>query len=224
MNNRKLLSSLSKLGLPMFETMEEPDLNETLAEVLKSNDTRLWEGFPALLANAAESYQFTPEQVDQLLTKREHKLLFRRLLLLSGSLLSFYHLSFAWWKKLQNGLSKEDKSQVKKWRGNLAKDRTIRLNAGVELDTQRVKKLFGLYFEKKGEKDRRKQEKHMEFSLEYALSQVFSPKQKELFRKRLEGLPLNKTEQEYYSRTVKKKVVALANVELHSMARKLLEM
>jgi hypothetical protein len=63
-----------------------------------------------------------------------------------------------------------------------------------------------------------------EFSLEFALSQVFSPKQKELFRKKLEGLPLTKTEQEYYSRTVKKKVVALANSELHSLSKKLLEL
>ena len=55
------------------------------------------------------------------------------------------------------------------------------------------------------------------------MSQMFSPKQKELFKKRLEGLPLTKTEQEYYSRSVKKKVVALANAELHGLARKLLE-
>jgi hypothetical protein len=60
-------------------------------------------------------------------------------------------------------------------------------------------------------------------SLEYALSQVFSPKQKELFRKKLDGLPLSKTEKEYYSRTVKKKVVALANAELHRLAQKLME-
>jgi hypothetical protein len=56
-----------------------------------------------------------------------------------------------------------------------------------------------------------------------ALSQVFSPKQSELFRKKLEGLPMTKTEQEYYSRSVKKKVLALANAELHALARKLLE-
>ncbi|HXE98595.1 MAG TPA: hypothetical protein VN642_19490 [Dongiaceae bacterium] len=47
--------------------------------------------------------------------------------------------------------------------------------------------------------------------LAFAMSQMFSPKQKELFKKRLEGLPLSKTEQEYYSRSVKKKVVALAS-------------
>jgi hypothetical protein len=55
------------------------------------------------------------------------------------------------------------------------------------------------------------------------MSKIFSPKQKELFKKKLDGLPLNKTEQEYYSRAVKKKVMALANVELHKMARRLLE-
>jgi hypothetical protein len=73
MNDRKLLTSLSKLGFPMFEPSEEPDINEILAEVVKSHDTRLWEGFPVLLANAAESYQFTPEQVKQQLTRKKQK-------------------------------------------------------------------------------------------------------------------------------------------------------
>jgi len=44
-----------------------------------------------------------------------------------------------------------------------------------------------------------------------------------LFKKRLEGLPLTKTEQEYYSRSIKKKVVALANVVSIGLAWKLLE-
>ena len=223
MTDRKLLSSLSKLGFPMFETSEEPDVNETMAEVVKSHETRLWEGFPVLLANAAESYQFAPEQVKQLLSKKEQKDHFHRLVLLAGSLFSYYHLSFLWWNKLKKGLSKEEKALVKTWRNNLTHDRSLKLN-NVELDPQRLKGLFELYFEKKAEKDRRKKEKYLEFSLEYALSQVFSPKQKELFKKKLEGLPLNKTEQEYYSRTVKKKVVALANSELHSMSKKLLEL
>jgi hypothetical protein len=48
-------------------------------------------------------------------------------------------------------------------------------------------------------------------------------KQKELSKKRLEGLPLSKTEQKYYSSSVKKKVVSLANAELHVLARKLLD-
>jgi hypothetical protein len=223
MTDRKLLNSLSKLGFPMFEPNEELDVNETLAEVVKSLDTRLWEGFPVLLANAAESYQFTPEQVKQQLTRKEQKDHFHQLMLLTGSLFSLYHLSFPWWNKLKKDLSKEDRALVKTWRNNLAHNQTLKCN-DAEFDPERLKRVFELYFEKKAEKDRRRKEKYEEYSLEYALSQVFSPKQKELFNKKLEGLPLNKTEQEYYSRTVKKKVVALANSELHSLSKKLLEL
>ena len=218
MTDRKLLNSLSKLGFPMFEPSEELDVNETLAAVVKSHDTRLWEGFPVLLANAAESYQFAPEQVVQRLMSKEKKALFNRLMLMSGSLFSHYHLSFPWWNKLQKGFSRKDKALVKKWKSDLANNNTLECNGAV-LDPERLKGLFELYFEKKTEKDRRRKEKYKEFSLEYALSQVFSPKQKELFKKKLEGLLLTKTEQEYYSRTVKKKVVALANSELHSLSK-----
>ncbi len=63
---------------------------------------------------------------------------------------------------------------------------------------------------------------HEEISLEYALSQLFSPKQKELFKKKLSGELFTKTEKEYYSRRVKKKVSALANPELHRFAQKLM--
>lgn len=221
MTDSKLLTSLAKLGFPMFEPSEEPDVNETLAEVVKSHDTRLWEGFPVLLANAAEDYQFTPELVTQQLTKKEQRDHFHRLVLLAGSLFSLYHLSFPWWSKLQKGLSEKDKALVKTWKNDLAHNKAVKCD-DAELDPERLKGLFELYFEKKAEKDRWRKEKHEEFSLEFALSQVFSPKQKELFRKKLEGLPLTKTEQEYYSRTVKKKVVALANSELHSLSKKLL--
>ena len=221
MTDRKLLTSLSKLGFQMFETSEEPDVNETLAEVVKSHDTRLWEGFPVLLARAGESYQFTPEQVKQQLKRKEQRDQFHQLMLLSGSLFSLYHLSFSWWNKLKRNLSKEDKDMVKTWRNDLVHNQTLKCN-DAELDPQRLKGMFELYFEKEAEKESRRKEKYVEFSLEHALSQVFSPKQKELFKKKLEGLPLNKTEQEYYSRTVKKKVVALANSELHSLSKRLL--
>lgn len=83
--------------------------------------------------------------------------------------------------------------------------------------------MFELYFEKDAEKARQRKVSYDELSLEYALSQVFSPKQKELFRKKLDGQPLTKTEKEYYSRTVKKKLAALANAELHRLARILMD-
>ena len=82
---------------------------------------------------------------------------------------------------------------------------------------------FSNYFEQDAKETRRIKEKYEELSLEYALSQIFSPKQKELFKKKLSGDSFTKTEREYYSRTVKKKVLALANPELHRLAQKLME-
>jgi hypothetical protein len=222
MTDQKLLSSLSRLGFPMFEPVEQLDVNETLAEVVKSDDMRLWEGFPVLLANAADTYQFAPDRVEQHLESQVQKDHFRCLMLFSGALFSLYHLSFTWWNTLKKCLSEQEKGLVRAWKKDLTRGHPVEWYDTI-LDSERVKGLFELYFEKKAETDKRRQEKHAEFSLEYALSQVFSPKQKELFKKKLEGLPLTKTEKEYYSRTVKKKVVALANDELHSLSKKLLE-
>ena len=74
MNDGKFLRSLSQLGLPMFEPSEDLNVSNTLATVVKSHDTRLWEGFPVLIANATERYQFTPEKVEALLTNLEEML------------------------------------------------------------------------------------------------------------------------------------------------------
>jgi len=221
MTDRQLLSSLSKFGLPMFELSAEPNLSETLAQVVQSRETRFWETFPVLLANAAENYQFELKRVERRLENKKHKDRFHRLMLLSGAMFSLYHLSFSWWIKFKKDLTENDKDLLKTWKNDLNHNRPLKFN-GADLDPERLKRLFDLYFEKKAQKTRFQKEKYEEFSLEYSLSQIFSPKQKELFKKKLEGLPFTKTEQEYYSRKVKKKVVALANSELHSLSKKLL--
>ena len=221
MTDKTLFNKLSHLGFPMFEPEEDPDVNETLAEVVQSDDVRLWEGFPVMLANAAENYQFSFAAVERQLN-REDVNNYNSLCLMSLSLYEYFHLSFPWANKLKKSLSDTDKRLLTEWKNSLTYDNPLTWN-GAELSAGRLKRLFELYFEQKSAKDRQKKDRREEFSLEYALSQVFSPKQKELFRKKLDGAVLTKTEQEYYSRTVKKKVVALANPELHSLARKLLE-
>ena len=50
MVDNKLFVDLSRLGYPLLEPTEAPDVNQTIAEVVRSRDTRLWEGFPVLLA------------------------------------------------------------------------------------------------------------------------------------------------------------------------------
>ncbi|WP_319524597.1 hypothetical protein [uncultured Desulfosarcina sp.] len=221
MTEKPLPERLSKLGLPLLETSDEFDVNQTLAEVVKSRDTRLWEGFSVLLVNAAKDFRFAYERVLEHLDDKEQKKIFHSLLQVSLALYDRYHLSFSWTRQLRDMLSENEKVYLKQLRKELAAGNPFTLN-GLEFHPLRLKNAFELYFKEDAEKSRQKKEKHEELSLEYALSQVFSPKQKELFKKRLEGLPLNKTEKEYYSRTVKKKVVALANPELHRLAQRLM--
>ena len=221
MTDKNLLNKVSHLGFPMFEPEEDLDVNETLAEVVRSDDVRLWEGFPVMLANAAESYQFSFAAVERQLN-REDVNNYYNLRLMSLSLYAYFHLSFPWVNKPHKSLSDNDKRLLAQWKNSLKHEKTLTWN-GAELNGGPLKRLFELYFEQKMTKDKQKKDRFEEFSLEYALSQLFSPKQKELVKKKLDGSVLTKTEQEYYSRTVKKKVVALANSELHSLARKLLE-
>jgi hypothetical protein len=223
MNDSKLMERLSRLGFPLMETSQDFDVNQTLAEVVKSRETRLWEGFPVLLANAARDLRFDHQRVCNHLTTEEEQADFHRLLLLSAALYEACHLSFFWMKQLQDKFSDQDKFQLKQMRNALAHDQQFSLS-GREFQPERLKGTFELYFEKDAEKNRQRKDTYEEMSLEYALSQLFSPKQKELFRKKLDGLPLTKTEKEYYSRAVKKKVVALANMELHRMARIVMEL
>ena len=222
MVKEELMKNLSRLGYSLMEVRDDFDVNKTLAEVVKSKDTRLWEGFPVLLANAAEEYYFEYDQLLKNLTKNQERNDFHDLLLLSLALYQYYNLSFAWLKPLKKKLSNEDLAKLQELRNSLVHDKLSSF-ANKNFHTSRLKKTFSNYFMHDAEKSKQLKGKYEDLSLEYALSQLFSPKQKELFKKKLKGEPFNKTEREYFSRTVKKKVSALANPELHRLAQKLME-
>ncbi len=222
MVNKKLFENLDRLGFSLMEPKEDFNANKTLAEVVKSKDTRLWEAFPVLLANAAQEYSFDNDQVLKNLRKREDQENFQNLLLLSLALYQYYHLSFVWSNQLKKQLSDQDAVRLRKFRNNIAHGDLFYVGKKRFLP-DRLFEIFNNYFEKDAEKTKQLKEKYEDLSLEYALSQLFSPKQKELFKKKLKGEPLNKTEREYYSRAVKKKVSALANPDLHRLAQKLME-
>ena len=57
--------------------------------------------------------------------------------------------------------------------------------------------------------------------LQTHLDRLFSPKQKDLVFKKLNRGPFTKTEREYYSRVVKKKLEAIADFELNEIADRL---
>jgi len=219
MKNKDLLRNMKLLGYPFFETEENFEANKTLAEVVKAGDLRMWEGFPVLLANSLEKGLFDERAVEKYFRAMSDKTYFRSLVTMSLALYKYLRLEFSWVHKLTASRFFDEKvfnEFLKRFMGH--DDFTKDLK---ELSSDRVVNAFRRYFEPEKPDLKEYTQLKGEFDLEYSLSQVFSKKQKELFMKKLRGEKMTKTEREYYSRSVRKKVLALANADLHMLALKL---
>jgi len=53
MTTRSLRERVAQMGFPLLGVEEDLNVNETLAEAVKSKELRLWEAFPVLLARSA---------------------------------------------------------------------------------------------------------------------------------------------------------------------------
>ncbi|MFA4982272.1 MAG: hypothetical protein WC592_07390 [Candidatus Omnitrophota bacterium] len=222
MRDKDLLKRLRKLGFPLFETEEAEDANLTLADVVQSKDLRFWEGFPVVLATSAEKGLFNYNTVAASLKKLFDKPLLATLVAMSLALYKNLNMKFSWTGSLYDSLSSEKKKEYAAFLDALEKDKSLNVG-GRTMSAERLKSVVTTYFRKQAEGLHDLLSAKDEMGLEYAMSQVFSPKQKELFLKKLKGEVFTKTEKEYFSRAVKKKVLALANPDLHRLSRKLLE-
>ena len=222
MAQSNLLTRLNKLGFPLFETDESQDANATLADLVKSKDLRLWEGFPVVLANSAEKGMFDYETVKRHLRNAPDKSFLDALMLMSLALYKTLNLKFSWADKFHHSLSADKKREFNALLKKLKNKADFKVGSRV-MSGQRLNSTFSNYLRQEESRLNTLLSMKEEVGLEYALSQVFSPKQKELFFKKLKGEKLTKTEKEYFSRTVKKKVLALANSELHRLAQNVLK-
>ena len=223
MDKDNLLKRLALLGFPLLEVEKDEEANSTLADLVESHDHRLWEGFPVVLANSAEKNLFDYNKVEGHLKSHNDKLDLALLVMFSLALYKTLGLKFSWADKLYASFNNKDmEQQYEKYLAALKNNQDFAVQSDV-MSSQRVKATFDNYF--------RQTQAHLDdllsvkevMGVEYALSQVFPPKQKELFLKKLHNEKLTKTEKEYFSRVVKKRVVALANPELHRLAQKLLQ-
>lgn len=222
MKTKALEQKLRQLGFPLMEVEETVAVHKTLAEVVRSHETRYWEALPVLLANASQKPSFDYQKVYSELHGKKLKSDWSALLLLALSLYESVGVYFDWLKELKSSLTPKDKERLKELKKYLSSDENFTLG-GHQFSAQRLKTLFQNYYQTQSESLKKAQVEQDQLSLEYAMSQLFSPKQKELVKKKFHGEKLTKTEREYYSRAVKKKVSALANAELHHLAQKLLE-
>lgn len=222
-NNEDLLKKVRRLGYPLFETEEQEDANWILADVVKSENPRLWQGFPVMLANSEEKNVFDYNRVLSLLktpNEREH---YHRLLLLSYALYKIQGLKPAWISNLYKIFGPSDKKDVGMLLKQFLLNEYIQVGS-VRLSSEKIKSVFLDYYEKARPRIEDILSVREEFGLEYSLSQIFSPTQKDIILKKLRREKLSRTETEYFSRVIKKKLLALANPDLHRLARRLIEL
>ena len=220
MKNESLLERLKKLGFPLFETEGGEDANLALADVARSGDLRFLEGFPVVLATNAENGLFDYGKASAYLKKSADRSVLASLVAMSLALYKFLKVKFSWTDTMHNSLNAMQKKEAETFFAELMKGRDLKV-AGQTVSAERLRNTFKSYFQRKEKGLHDLLSAKEELGLEYALSQVFSPKQKELFLKKLRGEVLTKTEKEYFSRVVKKKALALANTDLYHLSQKL---
>jgi hypothetical protein len=190
---------------------------DVLDELANSTESRLIEAFPVVLANCA--HRGIKLDIHTLLLRHDARSQKRRrlekLILASTDLLN------------QEGLEKPEDidgivKAIRQTYGDLLADEKMALGKGLSVSIDRLRNALRRYAtdlersESASEKEKKRQLRS--FQLNLHLSTLFPPKQKELVIKKLDGKPFTKTEQEYYSRIVKKKLEALANSEILKIA------
>lgn len=218
MKHEDLLKQAGELGFQFPGEKHAADANRTLAELVISRDARFWEAFPAMLANAAETGDLNTEVVMAHLQAHE-KDNFKALLLMSAALYRHLRLRFDWAQKAVAGFARGALNDcLAKYKEN----GIIRIGAE-QLLAGNVSLCFLASYKKSAENLKTAAEAREQLGLEYALTRIFPPKQKQLFLKKLRREAMTKTEKEYFSRVIRKKAQALANEDLHRMALKVIE-
>ena len=221
MKKEDLIVSLGNLGYPILSKdkniINKREIIDVLDALVDLDEPRLIEGFPVILAYCA--HRRSKLDLETLLlkypknSKKRHDL--EILLLLSAEMLNLENL------QLPSGLENIANSLKTKY-GNLISSEAVDLGKGFPLSIERLRNTLKRYASnletQKSAKEKAADRQKKSFQLNLHLSTLFSPKQKELVLKKYHGESLTKTEQEYYSRVVKKKIEALANSELRRIA------
>lgn len=219
-----LLSALSQYGYWLLQPDQMTAPNELLAKLSKSQDSRLLEGFPVVLANALEKHRNRVDlaAAEKLLRDESDRKRFRKLTALSFYLFGVFGLDTL--KAADREVGAKRSQLLAELRNSVEHNQPLALVPGT-LNMERVKKTFRNYFVHGREVETAENKAHLreEFRREYYLSLFFAPKQRDLLQKKLRGESLAKTDREYFSRVVKKKLLALADPDLHRLAQKALQ-
>jgi hypothetical protein len=218
---KDLYQKIAGLGFPLLSKENEDNVNQTLAEVVQSPDIRLWEGFPLMLARAYNNGEGNYQAIKTLLNHKNIQKILDELISISLALYNVTGFKYPWMEKLSQKIGSIHQ-KIRIMEKDIRNGQEIKVG-GKKLSPERMKNNLANYSLETQQSITELLSVKQEFGLEYALSQFFSPKQKELILKKLRSEKLNKTEKEYFSRTVKKKLTALLNGDLQRIAQKILQ-
>ena len=182
---------LSALGVDFLDAGPFLEASKALVQAVGKKELRYWEVFPALLANAAEQGTLDHASAQKESGSRGTGKAFDSLVCLSLGLFKALGLQFSWTGALFSSLSSKSQEQVGVFEQAFRKGSDLRV-AGKALSGERVKLTFQRYFKPAARSLAGLLAKREEFGLEYSLSRVFSPKQKELFLKKTERGKIHK--------------------------------
>ena len=223
MDNKELVKKAGMFGFSMSSAAENNiDANQILADMAKSMELSIWDGFPIVLANSAKQGLFDYEKLSNHFQNPQEKYLLRCLILLSFALYKCFNLKFYWSSRLIKKFPETDRAAFKEYLEKLKSDSEVNV-AGRIMAGRMLKSVFENSLARVTRPNNEISFPDNGIDIEYSMSRIFSPKQKEIFFKKLKKERLTKTEKEYFSRVVKKKAIALADTELHNLARQLLK-
>ena len=226
LDKHALLEQLAAHGYPLMRPVRHSDPEMVLASLLRQHESRVVEGFAVVLLNALrekanlrwELPRWNPEKALGVVTSQR----LARLLALSYVLFRLFGVEQSLQERARKLLFKCQHAEetLRSVESHFLKSEPLAMN-GFQLSTERLKHTFRTYYvdAREGVEDK---EKTHALELELLLSELFTPRQKELLRKRAKGATMTNTEKTYFYRTVSKRLKALANEEVHELARRLL--
>ena len=213
----KVLDSLLKD--PGQKKISESQIVIILDALASSDDTAVVARFPAVLAICARrglalNSQALFSRYWETSPKRQN---LEKLLLISAAIFSLQGL------KAPKNLDKIAESLKPKY-GELLAAGEFQLSSGMCISIKDLQNTLKAYTgsQIKPSAIQAKKSPLNADSLDVYLDRLFSPKQKELVLKKRDGQAFTKTEREYYSRIVRKKLSAIASEKLVELARALI--
>ncbi len=225
-----LYRDLDDWGYSLLTPDEKSDPSQLLMELTRSDEVRLLEGFPVVLSawlSSEEGSALSTKLVEMEngLASAGEKKRFRLLVAATWQLLLSQPELEEKRSLLRDYLKLQDPNLMAEVRAAFAEGRP--LNVGrVKLSPERLQTTFGNYVvaNRMGKQERLDQQigRAREIAFNESLSELFSQRQTEIVRKILARQPLTKTEREYFSRVIKKRLAAIANVDLQTLAASML--